>query len=319
MPKEIIELNKENLRVMPIRKAVKSILWYAKQGIGMSRRQIQYSNTERYTPYIHSFTTLTRYAGIMKEFADDMKSKGIRNLNSVKYEDVRQWLEAKASKYTEKTLKVNMCALEKLFDIADRKDISNSIRRDFVDIYSKAKPSGRAEPFVNPQRVIDKLKEKSEKAKTVLEREIYAKAWAWASLQYLTGARVGDVKKLYVDGNKVVIPRSKGGKTRTIDLSDSPQRLERVKDVLRYLSFEFRNKSVNDDSAFRKDYYERVLRDTAASLGEKWTGSHAFRVNYAIERFEEIRQHKSEFEADKQLTRELGHERISMSQYYRKA
>ncbi|MGC8678039.1 MAG: phage integrase N-terminal domain-containing protein [Hydrogenobaculum sp.] len=318
MQKEIIELNKENLGVMPIRKAVKSILWYAKQGIGMSKRKIQYSNKERYTPFIHSFTTLTRYAGIMKEFADDMKAKGIRNLNSVKYEDVKSWLEVKASKYTERTLKVNMCALEKLFSIAGKEDIAKSINRDFTEIYSKAKPSGRVEPFVNPQGIIDRLKEKSEKAKTKLEREMYAKAWAWASLQYLTGARVGDIKKLYVDGTKVVIPRSKGGKTRTIDFSDNKERLERVKDVLRYLSFEFENKDVNDNSTFRH-YYEKVLRDTAASLGEKWTGSHAFRVNYAIERFEEIRQSKSEFEADQQLTRELGHERISMSQYYRKA
>ncbi|WP_459895304.1 hypothetical protein, partial [Hydrogenobaculum acidophilum] len=137
------EINVDIVVHLPIRKAVKSVLWQLKQGIGMSRKNIEKS-TGRPSPYIHSFSTYTRYAGIMKEFADDMKRQGIKRLVDVQYEHVKAWLEQKTSYCTEKTMKVNMCALEKLFDMVRRNDISDSIRKDFVDMYSKAKASGRA-------------------------------------------------------------------------------------------------------------------------------------------------------------------------------
>ncbi len=53
--------------------------------------------------------------------------------------------------------------------------------------------------------------------------------------------------------------------------------------------------------------------------GEVYTGTHSFRVNYAQERFQElINRGLSEYQADKILTQELGHNRVEMSQYYRR-
>ena len=283
----------------------------------MSRRAIEKSS-KKPSPYIHSFSTFTRYSSIIKNFADDMKKQDIKRLVDVKYEHVKAWLEEKASRCTEKTLKVNMCALEKLFDAVNRKDISDSIRRDFVDIYSKARASGRAEPFVNPQRVIDAIDRFRDKEDVYQKKYIYERAKIWAQLQYTTGARVGDIKKIKVSGDKVIIERSKGGKTRVLDYSDAPHRLEAVKQLLKDEYF-VRAFVELEDKDFRR-LYETILRESARSVGEKWSGSHSFRVNYAIERYNELRSKGlSEQAADKVLTRELGHERVSMSQYYRKA
>ncbi len=52
--------------------------------------------------------------------------------------------------------------------------------------------------------------------------------------------------------------------------------------------------------------------------GEIYTGSHAFRVNYAQERFKELTEKMglSTQEALKKVTQELGHNRISVARGY---
>ncbi|WP_459895307.1 hypothetical protein, partial [Hydrogenobaculum acidophilum] len=138
-----LNINVDLVNKLPIRKATNNVLWHLKQGIGVSRKGIE-RDTKKPSPFIHSFSIYTRYVGVIKEFADDMKKQGVKRFVDVKYEHVKAWLEHKTSYCTEKTLKVNMCALEKLFSAINRNDISDSIRRDFVDMYSKAKASGRA-------------------------------------------------------------------------------------------------------------------------------------------------------------------------------
>ncbi len=266
-----------------------------KKGIGMSKREIQKAN-KGYSPYIHSFSTYNRYMGIVKEFVNDMKEAGKRRVEDISYNDVKSWLEHKAGYCTEKTLKVNMSALGKYFETLDRKDISQAIKRDFTDIYSKARPSGGAEPFTNPQRVIDGLRD--ERFKAV------------ATLQYLTGARLGDVKKININGNVITIERSKGGKTREVITDiDRLERIERAHNVIKSLSREEWDK-------VRKEYPNEV-HAVCVKLGERYTGTHAFRVNWAQEEYKRLTANgMSDETALKVISQELGHERISMSLYY---
>ena len=61
------------------------------------------------------------------------------------------------------------------------------------------------------------------------------------------------------------------------------------------------------------------MKQAVKKSGEVYTGSHAFRVSYAVERFEELKaKGLSDEEADSILTQELGHNRLEMSRYYRR-
>jgi len=274
---------------------------YLSQGIGMSKAEVYAGNDGR-SPYIHSFSTFDRYMGVAKEFVRDMKEMGINRLDQVKYEHVREWLESKSEYVSEKTMKVNMCALEKFFSAVGREDIAESIRKDFQELYSQANPSGRALPFSDPMKVIDNLKDPAHKVV--------------AELQYLTGTRIGDVKKIELDVERkeVHIEGSKGGRDRTIEYSDRPEKFERIQELKAELDKYIEERGWKE---IREGYYED-LKHAVDKAGEVYTGSHAFRVTYAIERFEELTSKGySEKEADQKITQELGHNREEMSRYYR--
>ncbi len=140
---------------------------------------------------------------------------------------------------------------------------------------------------------------------------------AVAELQYLTGARVGDVKKIGIDevGKRVLIHGSKGGRDREIDFSDRPDRFERVKELHRELQRHIEEKGWKEI----RESYDEDLKQAVEKSGEVYTGSHAFRVSYAVERVEELKaKGLSDEDADRVLTRELGHNRLEMSRYYRR-
>ena len=272
-----------------------------KEGIGVSKAEVYAENDGR-SPYIHSWSTFNRYMGIAKEFVNDMKEMGINRLDQLSYSDVREWLEAKVEYVTEKTMKVNMCALEKFFEVVGRDDLAQGIRNDFQELYSMANPSGRALPFADAQRVIENLKDPAHQVV--------------AELQYLTGARVGDVPTIEVDLDRraVEIEGSKGGRDREIDFSDRVDKLERIAELKQELEKHIEERGWQD---IRESYYDD-LKQAVQSAGEVYSGAHAFRVTYAVERWEELReQGYTEKEVDQQLTQELGHNREEMSRYYR--
>ncbi len=283
--------------------ALKYAAGVLKQGIGMSKRQVYGEHGGR-SPYIHSYSTFNRYMGVAKDFVRWAKERGVNRLDRVTYEHVRAFLEEKAQRgVSEKTLKVNTCALEKFFGAVGREDISGKLREDYQEIYSRGRLPGRALPFSNPQGVIENLKDPAHRAV--------------AGLQYLTGARVGDVKKMEVDevGKRVLIHGSKGGRDREIDFSDRPDRFERVKELHRELQRHIEERGWKEI----RESYDEDLKQAVKKSGEVYTGSHAFRVSYAVERFEELKaKGLSDEEADRVLTRELGHNRLEMSRYYRR-
>lgn len=290
---------RKNMRLTYALKWVGKVL----DGRGRSKREVYEEHGGR-SPYIHSHSTRNRYLGVAKDFVSWAKEKGINRVDKVSYEDVREFLEEKVEKgVSEKTLKVNMSALRKFFGAVGRDDIAKKIGEDYQEIYSQGRPSGRALPYTNPQKVIENLKDDAHR--TVAE------------LQYLTGARVGDVKKIRIDEDRKVveIPRSKGGRDREIDLSDRPERFERVKELREELDRHLQEREWKD---IRKSYYDD-LRESCKKVGEVYTGAHAFRVTYAQERFRELTEERgmSDEEADSTITQELGHNRLEMSRYYR--
>jgi len=271
-----------------------------KQGIGVSKHEV-YKRFGGKSPLIHSYSTFNRYMGIAKEFVNWAKEQGVNRLDKVQYEHVRDFLLSKSEYCSIRTLKVNASALRKFFETVGREDIAKRIGEDYQEIYSKGRAPGRALAFAHPERVISLLKEDVHKV--------------IAELQLLTGARIGDVKKIQVlpEEKRVVITKSKGGRTREIDYSDRPEKFERIEKLVGELQEYLKGSSW---SSVRESYY-RDLRQAVCRSGEIYTGSHAFRVNYVKERLRELRERGySEKEALQIIEYEIGHSRIEMSAYY---
>ena len=271
-----------------------------KQGIGISKHEV-YKRFNGKSPLIHSYSTFNRYMGIAKEFVNWAKAQGVNRLDKVRYEHVRDFLLSKAEYCSMRTLKVNATALKKFFETVGREDIAERIGEEYQEIYARGRAPSRALAFAHPEKVISLLKEDVHKV--------------IAELQLLTGARIGDVKKIQVllEERKILISKSKGGRTREIDYSDRPKEFERIQELVGRLNEYLKGSSW---SSIREDYY-RDLRQAVLRSGEVYTGSHAFRVNYVKERLQELKsQGYSEKEALQKIEYEIGHSRIEMSAYY---
>jgi hypothetical protein len=262
------------------------------------------------TPKIYSYGTLTRYFGIAKEFVDKMYQEGIRRVNQVQVEHFMRYLKEKAEETRQKTIKLILSAFRKYLGTSpwrERKDLMEAIEKNYYYFLDLASESGEALPFSNPERVIEKLKHLHHKA--------------IATIQLLTGARIDDVPKAveslmnWRKGQRpiIYILKSKGGRNRALNYEDRMEQFNNVLDAVQLLLPSIDEKGWQK---IKEGYYPDLKR-AVAKRGETYTGSHAFRVNYAQRRLKELLEKRlSEKEALKLLTLELGHNRISMAKGY---
>lgn len=272
------------------------------KGIGMKKRLAKALN-KRQSPLIHSFSTFNRYMGVSKQFVQYCKERGANKIFKINETILMNYFNERKTAYnlSEKTIKVNLCALEKFFKTIGRNDLAEVLRNRFTEIYSSGSAPGRTEYFGNPEQVINNLKDEA-------HRRI-------AELQYLTGGRIGDVKKTKTNMllKQVIIPKSKGGKNRVLDYSDREEALQRIDKLCVELEAYIVQRGWQN---LREGYYTD-LRQAVQRSGEIYSGAHAFRASYARERREElIDKELSEKEADKIVSEELGHVRVSMGRYY---
>jgi site-specific recombinase XerD len=286
-----------------------------KQGIGESRKAVEDANNKK-SIYTHSFSTFNRYAGITKEFVNFCKAQGVNRIDKLSYEIAKAFINTKIERdLKERTIKVNLCAVEKFFDVIGKQDISKELRTNYQDFYSQGRAGGRALAFDNAERVIEKIYQKNE-AHGVM-----------AELQYHTGARLGDLKKISIDteGKKVLIQGSKGGRDRVLDFSDRIEKFGRIAELKERFDDIMKETPWKE---LRETYHDNIKYACKTSK-EQYTGSHAFRTTYAVERFKELsdrffKAYPEKLEkdinrmADSIITQELGHNRLSMSAYYRR-
>jgi uncharacterized protein YoaH (UPF0181 family) len=278
-------------------------------GIGESKHQAKLEHGG-VSPKIHSFGAKTRYLGVINEFNEKMFQQKITRVKRVRPEHLLEFLEEKAPDLTEKTMRTNMAALKKYFQTSawkGREDILEVLSKNYYYILDLALPSGEAKPFSNPEAIIEKIKEPPHKAT--------------ATIQLHTGARIDDVPKVtesirrWKEGQRLLIDihKSKGGRGRSLDFTDRMESFEKIREAVAILLPFIKQKGWQ---TIKEEYYPN-LRRAAAVLGESYTGSHAFRVNYAQRRHQElIKKGLSEKEAFKIVTQELGHNRISMAKAY---
>jgi hypothetical protein len=279
-------------------------------GIGESKRAAKFAHGG-VSNKIHSYATRARYCGIVKDFVEKMRSEGVRRVNQLKEDHVANYLRGKGSWTTEKTMKVNMSALAKFFKVMGRQNLVETIEAQRSSILVKAKPSGQALPFTDPERVIEKLRKPEFKA--------------IARIMHGCGARIDDVPKvvnsfmdmertLGVNLTKITIKKSKGGRDRELHFDDRAERYDAIREATAILNDAMKERNWRDIKA---EFY-RDLRIESDSWGETYTGAHAFRVSYAQERYKELTDEKGmpEREGLQIVTEELGHNRVAMALGY---
>lgn len=288
-----------------------SIVQFAKETDGI--RKPKHELKKQYggvSPFIHSYGTKTRYFGIINEFVEWLISKGIKRVARVSPDTVIEFLEQKVPRVTRKTMKTNIAALRKFLRSSpwqSRWDLIEALDKNYHYLLDLATESGEAIPFSNPERVIERIKEPQHKA--------------IATIQLETGARIDDVPKVvdhmrkWRPGHefKIIIKNSKGGRDRPLDFNERIDKFMNIHETAGLLS------SYIDKKGWKtiKEEYYPDLREAVSALKETYSGSHAFRVNYAQRRHQELLERGlSEKEALKIVTEELGHNRPSMAKAY---
>ena len=285
--------------------AIGMTVTFLKEGIGKSRRAE--TKAKGSTPFIHSYATLKRYVGVINNFRDKALVD-VKRIHQITEEHVETFFDNMVSENrSEKTIKINASALNKLFNAWSRHDLKEYIDENRSTWAGDAIASNRTTPFGDPDRVINKIRGEAFKAA--------------ATIQLKTGARISDIKKVvssviaHPSWESITILKSKGGKDRELDFSDRMPILAIVLKAAKIIQV-YLSENNNDWSSFQKEYTKEVRR-AAVKAGEIYCGTHAFRANYANYQYEKgIKEGKDENDVLKRITKDLGHNRIRMAKYY---
>lgn len=255
-------------------------------GVNKSKHVIFQLNYEaqrkRTSEVIHSYSTATTYKKVMSKFSDFLKQEyKLKYLDDFKKLSVDE-LFVCVDKYFEKqrdveklaktTLQKHISALYKVLGT-----VNPEIREHFT-------PDNRAkwrdglekqdcDRYNYPDKIVENLK------------KIDEKTYAIAQLQRLTGARIGDIKKLVVDeeNKRVYITKSKGGRDRSVYFDHFPQEFEKVKGYKEIVDRALEQKSFRE---IRENEYYQALKKACRLSGEIYHGSHSFRYEFAQNRGE---------------------------------
>jgi len=298
----------------------------------------------RQSQAIHSYSTYNTYVECVAKFGDflynEMGIKYESNFRELSADEVyvcidKYFKKQKADGLAKKTLQKHISALDKILG-AINPEIKNYFTPDNRARWRDGVEKQDCDRYNNSDRIIENLK------------KIDETSYAIAELQRLTGARIGDVKKLTIDeeNKRVFFPRSKGGRDRFVYFDRSPDEFEKVKKCKEVLDRALEEKRFSE---IRENEYYQALRKACRKVDEPYHGSHAFRFEFAQERHKEISQWtqeeqeayyrrileergKSEKEINKAMesvkerdavaeaiiSEELGHSRFDISRYYLK-
>jgi len=296
---------------------------------GELQRKMQKLTGIRESHFIHTSKTKVRYEQAVMKFCDFLESQGIKrekHLDKKSTEELQQIVDDYFEKLAEdglskSTIKIHIAALEKSLVII-RPDIKEYLTDDENRIgwWSAGVDSRKKDSYVDPNAIRERLTE---------EHRMIAEA------QALAGFRVREIAKAEVDKEeqKIIIHKAKGGRTRELHFEHRKEDFEKLADLIEKLQERHYEKKL-------KDYY-RDIKNACKATGQEYYASHAFRYEYAQNRIEELKENKEELRdllyrydandetksyvdnedkvdkaADYVLTRELGHNRTSMSRYY---
>jgi integrase len=277
----------------------------ARLGISMSRREVT-RQTEHLSPFIHSWSTFDRYLGICKEFVLFCRDHEVNRLHKLTYATVEAFLMAKITKErVENTLAVNLCALQKFFNGCNRPDLRDQLADDFPRFKELAQSGGTIHAFDNPERLIEKISKRAELSAVI------------AKLQYITGARIHEIRIMEIGETTIAINKGKGGRKRVLDFSHRLEELAEVKNLM--VRLEELAEGI-DWQAYCQDKdspYQGHVKAACKSLGDSYAGAHGLRANHAQELRKKLEaEGLTAEEIELVITQDLGHNRRSMARHY---
>jgi len=237
---------------------------------------------------IHSFSTYISYEKTMAKFGDflanEMGIKYERDFKKLSVDEVYTCVDMYFQKQQEeglakKTLERQISALNKVLTTIDPKLKEIFTPENRMKWRNGAEP-GDNDRYDHPERVVENLAKISEVSHAI------------AQLQRLTGARIGDTKKINIDeqNQRIFIERSKGGRNRFVYFDKFQKEFEEVKKYKEVLDEALQKRPFSE---IRKEYY-KDLRRACKRAGEPYRGSHSFRFEWAQERYEKISQWSKE-------------------------
>lgn len=251
---------------------------YWKSGIGVSRRQIE-TQTRKQSPYIHSWSTLHRYVGCLNDFKKFCVANGIKRLNRITPSTLESFYKHKTSSgrwlsggisggpkrlLSEKTMKIHLAAQTKFFNLIRRQDLVSYINDHRGEILKPCRSFSKTQALSHPEAVILGINSHPHQV--------------MAELQYFSGARVGDLKKMSLSGSRLFISKSKGGLSRVNDFYARPQELARIKELLPILKGYLKSPDWGWQRMLKT--YSVAYRKGCRKAGEPQVSPHAFRASY---------------------------------------
>jgi len=242
-------------------------------------------NRTRQSQAIHSHSTHDTYVECVAKFGDFLSNEmGIKyesNFWELSTDEVYVCIDKYFEKQKEdglakKTLQKHISALHKILG-AINPEIKDYFTSDNRAKWRDGVEKQDCDRYNNSDRILENLK------------KIDETSYAIAEIQRLTGARIGDVKKLMIDekNQRVFFPKSKGGRNRFVYFDKFQEQFERVKECKEILDRALEEKRFSEIR--EKEYYD-ALRKACRKADDIYHGSHAFRYEFAQERYEVISQ-----------------------------
>lgn len=284
------------------------VAWSTVNAIGMSRHEAkQYAkdnlNAKSWHEMgkaigVYKIETLNTYKTATAGFVND---SGVKNIKELDADKVRDWLESKIDNGVNfKTLDKYCAALEKFSSALEK---FTGRHCNWTSTIQDCREIGRnvlgrqdigARQFVDPQAVTGALASRYE---------------FYGRLQNECGVRISEIKTILVDADGRVWATGKGSFTREIFPSNNLKNeiIDRIKT--------FGNPGL--DSRYEQNAYRDDLKRACEATGERYTGSHAFRSNFAIDNFDRCIDAGMSFqEALRDTSEKLGHHRSDVVEKY---
>src|SRR5208337_3060358 len=153
----------------------------------------------------------------------------------------------------------------------NRPDLRDQLANDFPRFKELAQSGGTIHAFDNPERLIEQINKRAELSAVI------------AKLQYITGARIHEVRTMEIAETTITIHKGKGGRKRILDFSRRLEELAEVKNLMIRLEKLAEGIDWQEYCQRKESPYQGHVKAACKSLGDIYGGAHGLRANHAQE------------------------------------
>ena len=278
-------------------------------GIGSSKTEsrnnsdLKGENGHKVSDKAHSVKEVQNLRSVTTQYINHVKDtydgKVAGNINA---DSAKSFLEAKAQEVSSGTLNTYSSLMNKVADNLNKDNIGSLNRQDIQSIRNDLK-----EDYGLKSDHLNRAYDNPEAIKAEMQNSTMSIS---ADLQLEAGLRASDSidssKWTINPNNTITIENSKGGISYTTkELSQNT--IEKAKSAI--------------EANYKANYteYKEALKEAVEKTGQEWdkNGTHGLRYSFAQERLEELKNlGMTENEAKGQVSLEMGHSRIDITNHY---